>query len=648
MSAIEDLFAKLAPVVGEQKMNRLWLLYQTETDLEKRRQIEGIVSSLAAKRLNENYQNNKILLPPPPDMKNEGILLGKVCYGDELRNDFYLPLNELPSHIGLWGSTGAGKTFTSFLILRQLLERGIPFWVMDWKRQTRHILSTRWARENEITVYTVGRNVVPFSFDPFDPPPGTDQEAWHNKLIDVLSESHFLGYGVRFILKTVLQNLQEYSLGNLLDSLLKIRATGRKREWVQSTIRAVADLNMTQGGKVFGKDSGVHLHELLKLNTIFELDGLPEDGKRFFTELLLAYVHEYLLNRSERDTIRNVILIEEAAEILHKGKEYDKDESVTNLVFRQLRELGCGLIALDQQPSLISKTVLNNTGTSIFMRLKHSDDVRAAADSLLLNPQHKEYLGWLQTGYAIVKTSRIPRPFLIQIPHLNVQKGVVTDSYLQKNRGLPSPSVPKADIPPDSQREKEKNNRENKRDTDLALMADILEHPISGVAERYRRLKLSASKGNNTKMRLIEEGLVREERVGNGMGTIQMLSITPVGREFLENNGISGNSLQFTQKYGGSEHRFWVEKVAQELREAGFSVQKEYPTGQGKSVDLVAESNGGRIAVEVETGKSNAMSNVKKNLSSNFDRVVVITTSEKERKKMLERLEGEKAGSTQA
>jgi hypothetical protein len=48
---LNELLAKLKPVLGERRANSLWLAYQLETDLEKKRELEGLIHLLAAKHL---------------------------------------------------------------------------------------------------------------------------------------------------------------------------------------------------------------------------------------------------------------------------------------------------------------------------------------------------------------------------------------------------------------------------------------------------------------------------------------------------------------------------------------------------------------------------------------------------------------------
>ena len=51
--------------------------------------------------------------------------------------------------------------------------------------------------------------------------------------------------------------------------------------------------------------------------------------------------------------------------------------------------------------------------------------------------------------------------------------------------------------------------------------------------------------------------------------------------------------------------------MARDYESKGYRVEKEYPLGGGKAVDLVAIKWDDRIAIEVETGKSNEEENVR-------------------------------------
>ena len=57
-------------------------------------------------------------------------------------------------------------------------------------------------------------------------------------------------------------------------------------------------------------------------------------------------------------------------------------------------------------------------------------------------------------------------------------------------------------------------------------------------------------------------------------------------------------------------------------RKKGYKVTFEYSIGKGKKVDIVAEKDRKRIAIEIETGKSNSIYNIQKDLEGSFDEVV--------------------------
>ena len=78
---------------------------------------------------------------------------------------------------------------------------------------------------------------------------------------------------------------------------------------------------------------------------------------------------------------------------------------------------------------------------------------------------------------------------------------------------------------------------------------------------------------------------------------------------------------------GGPEHEYWKARVAQHLRDLGFLVEVEKPTGGGQTIDLVATKDGQTLAVEVETGTSDVAANIRKCIRFGCQRVLVLGTS---------------------
>jgi len=90
---------------------------------------------------------------------------------------------------------------------------------------------------------------------------------------------------------------------------------------------------------------------------------------------------------------------------------------------------------------------------------------------------------------------------------------------------------------------------------------------------------------------------------------------------------------------GGITHEYWKNKYAELLKSKGFDITFEKPIGEGKSVDVVATKNGKQIAIEVETGRSDILSNINKCLQAKFDKIIVVAINEKIESKVKSLLE---------
>ena len=75
------------------------------------------------------------------------------------------------------------------------------------------------------------------------------------------------------------------------------------------------------------------------------------------------------------------------------------------------------------------------------------------------------------------------------------------------------------------------------------------------------------------------------------------------------------------------ERSYWVRKVAEHFEKPGYDVTHEHQIRNNGAVDLLAERSGERVAVEIETGKSDIKANLVKVRKGGFDRLVVVGTS---------------------
>lgn len=108
-------------------------------------------------------------------------------------------------------------------------------------------------------------------------------------------------------------------------------------------------------------------------------------------------------------------------------------------------------------------------------------------------------------------------------------------------------------------------------------------------------------------------------------GRLKVLALTDKGKKAIRNVKIK----KVFHKKGSWEHEYWKYRVGEYYKKKGYKVTFEYKIGEGKSVDIVAEKDGKKIGIETETGKSDAIYNIKKDLDAGFDEVICVCLTEK-------------------
>lgn len=628
------------------------MLYLAEDNFKRKKELENQILLLEQQLIGDKVEREKVILPPVSLKNGAGKFpIGDIVYNNKVVCPIGLNPDEIIQHTVIFGRSGAGKTNLGLLMIKNFLKTKVPFLVFDWKRNYRDFLGK--YPNSSIKVYTVGRDVSPFRFNPLIPPPGVHPRIYLPKLIEIIAHSYFLGEGVMYLLMKVLDSVYQDSgvyagignypaMQNVLERLEKYQAKGRESLWLSSTLRSIASLCFGEVGKVINGQQGINIEDLLRQNVILELDGLSDSNKIFFIESLLLWIHQYRMGEGKREILKHVIFIEEAHHILHKNKQETKSgETVVEVLIREIRELGEGIIMLDQMPSLFSLAGLANSYTTISFNLKTGSDIRAIADSMALTSEEHQYLGRLNIGEAIVKLQgRIRSPVMVKIPHFPIKKGQITDSYLKKrvkisdftdSKAFEGSQKERKVIPPANSRDKLRENGlpESGLDEDeYRFLKNIADNPTSTIVERYKRLNLSTQKGNTIKEKLIETRFISPLSVSVRKGKVILLQIECKGNEYLR---LRGDFKEHPLRYGGLIHRFWIDRIATQLQEKGFDVHKEHPIGKGKTVDIFATKDAQRIIVEVETGKSDYMRNLEKVKNLEDHKIIFLFTGKKQK-----------------
>lgn len=142
--------------------------------------------------------------------------------------------------------------------------------------------------------------------------------------------------------------------------------------------------------------------------------------------------------------------------------------------------------------------------------------------------------------------------------------------------------------------------------------------------------------GNKIQKSLLEKNLSSWRPVSTQKGRLKVLVLTDKGKRAILDVRIE----KLFHKKGSWEHEYWKYRVGEYYRKRGYKITYEYKIDEGKSVDVVAEKDGKKIAIEIETGKSDSIYNIRKDLEAGFDRTICVTLNNKTKGRIMMELKG--------
>ena len=430
MTDIDDLLRKLDPTLND-RVKPLWFLGALSKDTKQEHFNRQLVKLLADRHSKIDYKN-EIRLPPPSKDKLSGEYhLGEVIYPDTRYATLGLREEEFPRHILICGMTGTGKTNLCFHLLQQLALHNKTFWIFDWKGSYKKLRSLREFRN--LQVIRVGDPESDFRFNPLIPPKGVYAKHWIALLVDVIKHAFFVAHGPEYYMRKGIDELyyrfKVYDGNNVyptftdLEKLLrKEYVKGREMLWMSSTKRVLAALTISGLlGEVLDVRRQPEIEKLLDGQVVFELDNLATLEKTFFVEALLLWLFHYRKNQGA-SAFKHAVIVEEAHHVLSRQKErLVGEEPIIESFVRMIREFGESVIAIDQEPSKISKSIQANTGCKVCFGLGSGEDVLVMGRSMNLGVEATGWLDQLKVGRAIVKLmGRFWQPVHVKFPLIQI------------------------------------------------------------------------------------------------------------------------------------------------------------------------------------------------------------------------------------
>ncbi|MFQ5647955.1 MAG: ATP-binding protein [Candidatus Aenigmatarchaeota archaeon] len=569
---ISDEIKRLVPVLGKTTATRLSKAYLLGDETTRKRIIELVDIVKAGVFSDDELRETVLLQPPAKSIATAGeIEFGQVLYGKKRLYPMKIDSSMLLTHVGIFGSSGYGKTNLSYWLVKQLAEKGVPVLIFDFsKKNYRELLQT--DLKDKIDIFTIGKDIAPFKFNPLQPPEGVQLSQWIKEFSSIFDHAYWLLGGGRHIilrgLNSVFTEKKSPVLSDLKSWLMDQgaeRLAARERNWLSTATRPLESLCFKELGEVFKCQAGIVPSEFFAPGriTILELDALDTNDKTFFIEITLQWIRDWLLSRSQREKLAGVIILEEAHHVLNREKANKMgSETVIELVFREIRELGMGVIYIDQHPSLVSYPALGNTSTHIYMNLgldtRRSSDVQDAAGMLGLKEEEADYLRKLSVGHGFMlcRRSGFTDPFLMEFPLVDVKKGSVTDDVVKKHMKGKVEALAK-------------EAQEEKEDLPVQFSGELDEHEqiiVKAIAsgegaftsQIYQATKMSGTTFKKKAQQLVDKDILGVRKAKKGKNRLYCYFFTPQAKELANKFAPKGSEKALPEVLGMLSQSGWT------------------------------------------------------------------------------------------
>ena len=381
---------------------------------------------------NDNVTENTLkVFPEIRPIRESGITIGSFVNSSV---PAVIPLSALYSHMLIAGATRSGKTTTVKEIVKDLYNLRIPTLVIEGaKKEYIGLLS----EIPELQVLTPGTDGLQLFINPLQVETGTLIENHVDAVVRAIAAStageHPIPEALEGLLKQTYEKAGWYygmmayederkpfpTFKDAYNNIPEyIRSHARYGAEVKQNLEGALTLrieNMYTGalGRSFSKPFGITAKELLETSTVIELADFSDTGTEFLMNILLFKLHCYISRLPESNTLKRVIVVEEAHNVFRRTISEDSSRARSNDYFeKMLAEIsasGTGMILCDQRPGIMSDAVIANTSVKVVHALTAAKtDLDLMASSLGLSSTQADRIMEFDKGICLIGIRGIP------------------------------------------------------------------------------------------------------------------------------------------------------------------------------------------------------------------------------------------------
>lgn len=391
------------------------------------------VTSISSIEFGRNVMTNNV------SKSYRNIDIGSIYHMGEVfeKNRVQLDLESLSAHCFITGSTGSGKSNTTYKIIEELTssKNNIKFLVIEPAKGEYKIA---FGKIPQINIFTSNPNYYNMlSINPFEFHEQIHVLEHLDRLIEIFNACWPLYAAMPALLKTSFEQAYINHGWDLNHSIYFNKGNGKfpsfkdvvdilpvlleksefssetRGNYVGSLVTRVVSLTNGLLGQIFSENT-VADKVLFDENTIIDLSRIGSaETKALLMGVLVLKLSEYrqATTVGTNCPLKHVTILEEAHNLLKRTSANQDQESANvqgksvemiNNSIAEMRTYGEGFIIVDQSPTAVDISAIKNTNTKIIMRLPEFNDCETIGHSIGLNEKQILELSKLKMGVAAV------------------------------------------------------------------------------------------------------------------------------------------------------------------------------------------------------------------------------------------------------
>lgn len=355
---------------------------------------------------------------------------------DDKENVVNLDINSFTSHCFVTGSTGSGKSNTTYCLLQNFLRNNIPFLVIE---PAKGEYKNDFGNVEGINIFTTNQYMgAMLKLNPFRFNSNIHVLEHLDRLIEIFNACWEMYAAMPAILKSAIEKAYTDKGWDLTNSIYTktgivqyptfadvlavlpqiIKSTSyssdSQGDYTGALVTRVESLTNGISGQIFCDSYSIDDEVLFDQNTIIDLSRVgSNETKSLIMGILVLQLTEYRMANAEGSNkeLRHITVLEEAHNLL-KNVAQGQSQSTANLIGKsvemicnsiaEMRTYGEGFIIVDQSPTSVDIAAIKNTNTKIVMRLPENEDCKAVGSSIGLKDNQIAELAKLPVGVAAV------------------------------------------------------------------------------------------------------------------------------------------------------------------------------------------------------------------------------------------------------